>query len=136
MAAVVCAIATLGHVAEAATFRTYVFIRTNSGYTSGGIDIDGPIKPGDDLRFRTALNDARRHLNQVANVRLNSLGGDMRAAMEIADIVARNRLDARCTPTRPVPSTPCMLPAKNTRVHADAHWRRHPAASHGWISMI
>jgi hypothetical protein len=92
VAALVCAIITLGHVADAATFTVTAYGWQNTIYhngvpvTPGCVRMTGLIKRGDGARFR-AFTDGLPAQRGINCINLNSSGGDVAAAVTIADIV-------------------------------------------------
>ena len=118
IAAFVCALALLPHISDAATFTSYQgplgrfvvdvatgrpasheppVLPTEFYATNGGITVTGPIEPGDDVRFRDlidALIQGRVYRTHVypGAIYLNSPGGNVAAAVAMADIVLRDLL--------------------------------------------
>jgi hypothetical protein len=92
IAALACIIATLGHVADAATFTITGYEWHNTIYRNGVpvtpscVKMTGPIKRGDGARFR-AFMDGLRAQKGINCIDLNSPGGDVASAVTIADIV-------------------------------------------------
>jgi hypothetical protein len=90
--ALLCAIATRGHVANAATFTISAYEWHNTIYhngvpvTPGCVKMAGPMKRGDGARFRAFMDGLRAH-RDINCIDLNSPGGDVAAAAMIADIV-------------------------------------------------
>lgn len=92
IAALACAIASGGQVADAATFTITAYEWQNTIYrkgvpvTPGCVRMTGSIKRGDGARFR-AFMDGLRARSVINCINLNSPGGDVAAAVTIAAIV-------------------------------------------------
>jgi hypothetical protein len=91
-ATVACTIATLGHVADAATFTVTAYEWHNTIYRNGVpvtpscVKMTGPIRRGDGARFRAFMDGLRPH-RDISCINLDSPGGDVATAVTIADIV-------------------------------------------------